>query len=429
MNNEDESAKGPDNNDELLFREEAVRSHAEGYFGPLSVQASPLGWIALGVCGILAAVSAALLIFGHVTKREFASGVLSPVQALTDVNALSSGVVSKVYAKDGDLVKAGDPLVEVSIDQSSASLGGTKSAIVYQLRDKEDGLKSDIAQSNSALAVEFRTLTSKLTNQIREGESIRQQIKIEEERAEDANRMYQAWLKVQDSGAVSEAQIIQEHDVLLQHRGQLAQLQREKEELDAATNQVKSELAAFPSTGKLRIHAIQRALNDVEKDISEAELGRAMVIRAPISGTATNVVAHVGQPASPQTFLLSLLPTNTKLEADLLLPSSSIGFVSKGQSVLIKYIAFPYQRFGLFRGEVETVGDVPLSSAEATRIAGRTIAEPRYLVRATIRKDSVVANGSTHQLRPGMELQAEIVVDRQSIRAWLLEPLTALGAK
>ena len=50
-----------------------------------------------------------------------------------------------------------------------------------------------------------------------------------------------------------------------------------------------------------------------------------------------------------------MLPTGDALQANLYVDSSSIGFIREGAPVLLRYAAFPFQRFGLYQGRVKEI--------------------------------------------------------------------------
>jgi hypothetical protein len=102
----------------------------------------------------------------------------------------------------------------------------------------------------------------------------------------------------------------------------------------------------------------------LEQERAEAEARREIVVVAPHDGTVTAIHAVPGAKADTGTPLLSIVPLASRLEAHLYAPSRAIGFVRPGQRVLLRYQAFPYQRFGHYEGVVAAVSRAALSPAE-----------------------------------------------------------------
>lgn len=59
--------------------------------------------------------------------------------------------------------------------------------------------------------------------------------------------------------------------------------------------------------------------------------------------------------------LVSPLPGDGRLEAELLVSSRAIGFIEPGDRVLLRYQAYPYQKFGHHLGEVARISRSALS--------------------------------------------------------------------
>lgn len=97
------------------------------------------------------------------------------------------------------------------------------------------------------------------------------------------------------------------------------------------------------------INAEQSRLNQ-----QQAEIGARgqILLRAPIDGKVTNIIVKVDTTVKQQMSLATIVPENSLLKAVLLVPTRAFGFVQPGQQARIRFDGFPYQRFGLFEGEV-----------------------------------------------------------------------------
>ena len=72
---------------------------------------------------------------------------------------------------------------------------------------------------------------------------------------------------------------------------------------------------------------------------------------------ATAIVGHPGQVVSAGSPMLMIVPQPAIMHVELLAPSSAIGFIHQSDRVLLRYSAFPYQKFGEYGGTVMTVSD------------------------------------------------------------------------
>ena len=161
---------------------------------------------------------------------------------------------------------------------------------------------------------------------------------------------------------------------------------------------------------------------------AESEAQRRVVVRAPHDGVLTAVVAEPGQAVSPATALASVVPGDSALLAHLYAPSSAIGFVRPDQPVLLRYQAFPYQKFGHHHGRVLQVSRTPLHAGE---MAGGASAdgEPMYRITVALDRQTVPAYGSEQPLAAGMQLDADVLLDRRRLIEWIFEPVLSVTGR
>jgi membrane fusion protein len=161
----------------------------------------------------------------------------------------------------------------------------------------------------------------------------------------------------------------------------------------------------------------------------ENEAGRLSTVVATSSGTVSSLLIVAGQSVAPGDTLLAIVPDSSPLEAQLLVPSSAIGFVRVGTPVRIRYTAFPYQKFGIQSGAVTQVSRSALTPNEAGALGGEVMEnrQLRYRVRVSLDRQSVLAYGKMERLLAGMTVEADLLLDRRTLLEWLIEPL--LGAR
>ncbi|MFO1298408.1 MAG: HlyD family secretion protein [Rubrivivax sp.] len=137
--------------------------------------------------------------------------------------------------------------------------------------------------------------------------------------------------------------------------------------------------------------------------------------------------------------LLVIVPAEHRLQAHLYGPSRAVGFARQGQRVVLRYEAFPYQRFGHHEGTVASISrtavspsDLPpsLSSLASPGTAGGSGAgEPLYRVVVDLGSQAVAAYGERLALQPGMTLEAEVSLERRRLYEWVLEPVRAMTGR
>ncbi len=146
-----------------------------------------------------------------------------------------------------------------------------------------------------------------------------------------------------------------------------------------------------------------------------------------MSGRLTNVMVKQGERVEPDKLLFSLLPAGSKLEAVILVPTRAFGFIKKGQQTNLRFQAFPYQRYGNYKGTIELISKAVLLPNEYQLTLN--VNEPVYKVVVKLSQQSVIAYGNNIPLQSGMLFDADIYLDTRTLFAWLLDPILTLQGR
>ncbi|MFC0131557.1 HlyD family secretion protein [Massilia eurypsychrophila] len=119
------------------------------------------------------------------------------------------------------------------------------------------------------------------------------------------------------------------------------------------------------------------------------------------------------------------------MQAHLYAPSRAIGFIRPEDNVLLRFQAFPYQKFGHTRGKVASISRTALLTNELAGVAnGATgYTEPVYRITVILDRQAIVAYGTARPLQAGMLVDADILQERRKLYEWVLEPIYSLTGK
>src|SRR5262249_51285733 len=101
--------------------------------------------------------------------------------------------------------------------------------------------------------------------------------------------------------------------------------------------------------------ALKSRMLEIDEKLATAEARRSIEMRAPEGGVVTAIVAHAGQTVGADGPMLKIVPRHAPMQAELLATSTAVGFIREGGRVLLRYSAFPYQKFGAYWGTITTV--------------------------------------------------------------------------
>jgi membrane fusion protein len=227
---------------------------------------------------------------------------------------------------------------------------------------------------------------------------------------------------------VSRAQLDQQESTMLEQAAALRDLQRQASAADRNIQQLRQALAELPGQRKALEAGVQRDLAALAQERLQRDAAESVTVVAPVDGVVATRVSRQGQAVQQGQPLLTLLPGDGHLEAELLVPSRAIGFVEPGDQVLLRYQAYPWQKFGHQAGRVVRISRSALTPAELGALAGAA-GPPAYRVTVALARQSVTAYGHEEMLKPGLVLEADILGESRRLAEWLFEPLYSVKGR
>lgn len=409
-----------------LFRKEALEARRTGWLGAISL-AQPMRLWLLTLVAVLAALAiVAFLALGTYTRRSTVSGQLVPTRGLATVLAPATGVVGRLDASEGQRVDAGQALAVVTVPRATPAAGDTQVALETHLAQRQAGLRSMETANQQQLQAQFDGLHQQLAAARRELTQVEAEVATRQAQARIARETLERLRQLQDNQYVSLLQIKQQESAALEYAGQAQALQRQATSARRGIAQLEQTLSELPGQQQAVAASLQRDLASLEQERVQTQVQGALAVSAPVGGLVATQLVKPGQAVQAGQPLLSLLPGDGRLEAELLVPSRAIGFIEPGDSVLLRYQAYPYQKFGHHKGRVERISRSALGASE---LGAAQTAEPYYRVTVMLDKQAVTAYGNEEQLKPGMLLDADILGERRRLIEWVFEPLYSLKGR
>ena len=423
--------RSPSEADQPLFRQEAIAEQQTQWLGTVLLAPKISHTVFAWFGGLTALAILALLFFGDYTRKERITGWLVPEQGLIRIFAPQTGVVAELHVADGDQVTKGAALLSLSTDLQSESFGSTQEEVVRRLESRRENMLAERSFKEVMYQNEIASLDRRLRALNVEQEHRDSELEIQRERVELSLTSLERLRPLRERGLMAEQRWQQVEDERLDHTLRLSALERDRAAAERERLTLEAERQALPLRHRTEISEIDRNIAALEQELAEAEAKRQIVITAPQSGTVTALQTELGGSANPSIPLLSIVPTGSKLQAELFLPSRARGFVKPGQPVLLRYQAFPYQKFGHYEGKVARIAQSAIAPGEfARQIPGaatlQATNEPVYPVAVTLAAQTATAYGEEVPLQPGMQLEADVQIESRSLIEWVLDPLYTL---
>lgn len=417
-----------------LFRGEALKWRQESWIGSVQL-IEPLSGKIAALCTVaLVACLGLYVVFGSYTRRIHANGVMLPPEGLVVAEADQGGVIATIHVHEGDHVAVGERLFSVDVSSWSES-GATGRQLVAGLRREQNLLETRQQLLASDAPVELSSLKDELNFLRQQYSMLQEQSGRDKKSLPLIERAMNEMRAAMDRHLVTESQFQSQLFSYVQFMDTQSQTLRTLVEMNSHMADLQYRINRHQYKVAEDMNDLAVRLSDVQRQIIQAHGQSVGVINARVSGTVDGIRTVVGQRVNPGQSLLSILPDKAELQAELYVNSQAIGFVRPGQHVLLKYAAYPYQRFGLYEGEVVEVTKAPLPErsgyAVKTEQQGGSASAPQpgadvYRIRVRPNQDFIIAYGQHEKLTPGMAVDAEIAIDQRKLYQWLLDPVVSM---
>ncbi|MGJ7490553.1 HlyD family secretion protein [Variovorax sp. ZT4R33] len=409
-----------------FFRQEVLDHKRDTWLGEISL-ARPISFCFFAVLFFFIALSVvAYLVLGEYTKKARASGYLVPDQGLLKIYPQQTGAVASLMVVEGQIVKKGDLVAIISTERTSMQ-GNTQIEIAKQLSLRKMSLVEEKSKTRQLYAEQIGSARKRLLQLAQEQEQLSRAVAAQQQRVQLSQSGVDRYTQLASEKFVSELALQEKRGDLLDQQNRLRDFQRNKIASERDAVALQAELNSLPTRERNDIAGLDRSIAEITANGLENEAHRESYVLAPADGMVTAFQIDRGKQASPAQPLMSLIPAGTQIRADLYVPSRSVGFVRIGGAARLQYQTFPYQKFGSHQGQVVKVSRTAVPAQELPFPASAT--DVYYVITVQPDEEYVVAYGKKEHLQVGMQVDADIWLDRRTLLEWILEPLYSVSGR
>ncbi|HRE13681.1 MAG TPA: HlyD family efflux transporter periplasmic adaptor subunit [Usitatibacteraceae bacterium] len=404
-----------------LFRQEAIDAQREKYLGETTLARPVAYWVYTLLAAAIAAILLAVAIWGQYTRRERVEGSLALDVGAARVLIPEAGRVADLLIKEGDEVAAGAPIARIAYDRAAAETSAQELASRRLLLEREQAQLRELGEQQVA---QVRKRVKDLEGEIAQAD---REIRLQDTRVKSAREQAARYQQLAGEKFVSDLVVRQKQDEVTEQEIKLQALRRTRSQIERDLSAAKLEEPSLQLKSRGQVDQVERQLSELQESLAGAQARRETLIKAPVHGTVTNIAVTAGQSVAADAPLATVLPKGSGLHAELLVPTRAIGFIQKGQAVVLRYEAFPHERFGQYQGTVTEISRSVWSPGD--KLGPLTVKEPVYRVDVKLERQSVAALGNEIPLRPGMLVNADILLERRTLLEWLFEPVLQLRGR
>ena len=409
---------------ESLFRKEAVEHATRRLTGDVHVkQPRYLSYFTLFLTALIL-FGTVVLVNWRYNRTVTVSGVLEPNTGLLRLRTSVAGTVISLNTKGNEDVSAGSVLAAVAVENpSSLSYNGMTS--VDQYTEQRAALGREERLELSSLNEQVQLARSALNRLVQERSFLQDRSAANVEQAERARIDLERNTRLLESRLVTRDQL----DTAITRASEInkdaIEIELETSKLDRQIIEARSLLSTLDKESKLIVETKTRERLGLDRQaISDSREG-TLVIKAPVDGRLLSLSVSEGEAVRAGESIVTMQPTGSKIIARLILPSNSVGFIMTGQTVRLRYDAFPYQTFGTYEGKITNVSNSVYLPEDLENYTGMNDAAA-FLAEVELSNEFIRAYGRDIKLKPGLTLEATIVIGDRSLIEVILEPIYAL---
>jgi membrane fusion protein len=407
-----------------LFRQEAIDAQREKLLGEVSRARPVPAWVFTVLAGSFAVALVAFAFLGSYTRRERVEGVLDTDQPPATVSVPEAAVITELLVKEGDEVVKGQPLARLSQERTMGSGANASVLVRQQLQARLDSLDKEAGEVRELGEEQLAQAHKRVDDLGKELAESSDAVRAQQARLDSAQLELARFEQLGAEKFAPEPMVRQKKNDVIDQTGKLAEVKANRTRLERDLRAARAEPAQIQLRMQAQLQQIEQRQSELRQNLVQEATRGDTEVRAAIDGTVTNITAARGASLPAGTALAVILPKGSRLIAELLVPTRAIGFITPGNGVVLRYEAFPFQRFGQYHGQVRNIGLTVFSAG--TRVGSMVAREPVYRIEVGLDAQSIKSGGQEIALRPGMLLGADILLEKRTVFEWVFEPVLAL---
>ena len=397
---------------------------------------------------LLLASSICVLSWAGFTKVDVivrTEGQIIPAGKSQIVQHLEGGIIRKILVQEGQIVVAGQALMELSDVQTRSNLGQEQSKL-DALRGREARLLAELSghstisfpktlQDHNVIRVEtaaWQARRAQLAEEVSvlQAQGAQKKSELTEiaskrqnllEELDLAKKQHQVIEGLRRNNAASELEVLDTQSRIQRLKSQIAEATTAAPRLKAAQSEAESRVNE--ATARFRAEA-SSALTQVREELEKSshEIGTNVdrldrnIVRTPVAGLINKLnINTIGAVVRPSEILLEITPSDQRIVIQSRANPNDRANLHRGLPARVRIGAYDYSTYGTFDGQVSEVSADTLSDEKGNRYYRVNIEVDVSTLMSRVRQPGI--------LIPGMVASADITVGKRTILSYILSPL------
>ncbi|WP_184959358.1 HlyD family type I secretion periplasmic adaptor subunit [Pseudomonas vranovensis] len=387
-------------------------------------------------------------IIDEVTRGE---GKAIPSSKLQKIQNLEGGIVAQIYAKEGEIVEIGDPLLRLDDTRFVSNVGETEAdrlamalrveRLSAEVEDRPLKIDEEIRKAAPSQAANEESLYQSRRQQLQDeiGGLQEQLVQRQQELREFSSKQGQYRNSLQllrqeismseplvAQGAISQVEVLRLKRAEVENRGQLDATSLAIPRAESAIKEVERKIDE--TRGKFRSEALTQ-LNEARTDLSKAQAtGKALddrvnrtLVTSPVRGIVKQLLVNtVGGVIQPGSDLVEIVPLDDTLLVEARIRPQDIAFLHPGQEAMVKFTAYDFTIYGGLKAKLEQIGADTITDEDKNTF---------YVIKLRTERSHLGTDDKPLLIIPGMVASVDIITGKKSVLSYLLKPIIRARAE
>ncbi|GBU14600.1 colicin V secretion protein [Enterobacterales bacterium] len=385
-------------------------------------------WVVASLTALFFVALMTFLISANYTRRINVSGEIITQPHSINLFSPEQGVITGLFVDTGKPVKKGQPLYQIDVSRVTQA-GNVSTTTLAAIKKQREQIDTIITQLQNNKRATLENLQQQLDQYEKAHLVSQSMVDSAQEGLNAMKKSMQNYGAYQKKGLINTDQLNNQRYLFYQQQTSFQSLNTQSIQESLQITNLRSELVtkAADFDNQISQYGFQR--NDLERQLAQADAKGSLLITAPTDGKISSLSVTPGQMVNAGDSLAQLVPAkNSPFFLVAWLPNESLPYVKPGEHINIRYEAYPFEKYGQFPGQVQSVSSAPVSEQElnsyssAPRDANGKTNGPYYKVMVALDKNQLNWHGEPLNLSSGMKAESTLFLEKRPLYQWMLSP-------
>jgi membrane fusion protein len=415
----------------MMFRKEALAHRNTGWQGKAVIYRGFPLWLLAVMTLFFFTLVMIFLCFGSWHRRVVVTGELVSVPRAITLYSQQTGIIERSFVEAGESVKKGSPLYEINVDRTTPA-GGLSKLQKQSIEKRLAALNSIVLRVQQNKQVAINALIKQKASY--EAALTHSQMMLASARAglKETRQNMESYKSHLQRGLITKDQLANQASLYHQQQINLLNISTQHEQNTLQNILLSSTLQTESADFDNQVFQLEIQSNELQSQLANIAAQGTIVVTSPVDGKVEITGAETGQMINQGDSLVQIIPGNASRYALVLwVPARVVPYISPGDTVNVRYAAFPAEKFGQFFSTIESISKLPTPAQEMARWPSAkekltSVSETWYKLIAKPSATLFRYRDQTFLPQNGMRASCVLFLEKRSLMEWIISPLSRI---